>query len=578
MTMNTKKPVSGIQGLSWQKTTDAIAAFVKQYGKESPRRAVFCTYDFDPARFEAVLMPELNRRSKWFRTLVLADAAALQKTGVLQGRAASSTYELAPVRVNSTGVFHPKLILLQAGSHVLVGVGSGNLTVGGLGGNLELMLFSANEKSLAASAFQFLNDLRQSDTVTISPSAKRFLERICPSSGNISIGPILHNLKSPLIEQIKEGKPPSIERVAVMSPWHTAAASPDGVEPKVLAKIGEVLGKPITVYTQGQGTQAPDLGNGIDVKILQADSFNEDNDSGDEEDGESNAKPRRSSRLHAKAYLAVGKSKSTLWFGSANCTIPAICKVAGKEGNVEVLVQVALTKDSLTGVENDLNNLFKEPAGKFKPEKTQAIPAPKGRILAGYIEQWEGKSKFTLKLEIVPSNRDESICIAKQPEGGDKVPVEVPANKEIVTLNMQFLNDEEPVVLWEIVDKTAVPFPISISCAPETADAEMAIQDILDDLAGRAPLQFPRLSTRSRSIADDDKDSENDSELDLLTKSKHEGKLDRIAVRVEALRRCLDKTSVKETQLFKGIIAKLELSESLKKTLIDHLEKRGQSQ
>src|SRR5438105_3443158 len=98
-----------MKGLTFRKTADAIAAFVKQHGAAGPRRAVFCTYDVNPARFEAMVLPELTRRRKWFRTLILADAAALQQDGVLSQRGAASTYELAPVRLKGPSVFHPKL-------------------------------------------------------------------------------------------------------------------------------------------------------------------------------------------------------------------------------------------------------------------------------------------------------------------------------------------------------------------------------------------------------------------------------------------------------------------------------------
>ena len=46
-----------MKGLTFRKTADAIAAFVKQHGAVGPRRAVFCTYDLSPARFEAVVLP-----------------------------------------------------------------------------------------------------------------------------------------------------------------------------------------------------------------------------------------------------------------------------------------------------------------------------------------------------------------------------------------------------------------------------------------------------------------------------------------------------------------------------------------
>ncbi|MEO7732162.1 MAG: hypothetical protein ABIY55_14400, partial [Kofleriaceae bacterium] len=110
-----------MKGLPFRKTADAIASFVKEHGAAGPRRAVLCTYDLQPERFEAVILPELTRRRRWFRTLVLADRAALQQHEVLGARSAASSYELAPVRLSGPGVFHPKLLVLQAGARMLVG-------------------------------------------------------------------------------------------------------------------------------------------------------------------------------------------------------------------------------------------------------------------------------------------------------------------------------------------------------------------------------------------------------------------------------------------------------------------------
>jgi hypothetical protein len=261
-----------VKGLAFRKTADAIASFVKQHGSAAPRRAVLCTYDFDPARFEAVVLPELSSRRRWFRTLVLADGGALQKKGVLAQRGAASSYELAPTRVNGSGVFHPKLIVVQAGARVLVGIGSANLTAGGLGGNLELMLFATNEGpdgvALAGSAIQFLRDLRDSRRVVLPPSSRRFLERVCLTARVVKGGPVLHNLTKPLLGQLAAARPRRTVRVAVVSPWHSALAATDGVEPAVLASLGQQLGARPIVFTQGQDGKGPPLGKATEVRIL----------------------------------------------------------------------------------------------------------------------------------------------------------------------------------------------------------------------------------------------------------------------------------------------------------------------
>src|SRR5215831_2436611 len=96
------------RGLRWERISEAIGDFVRQHGAPAPRRAVLCTYEFDPERFQAVLFPSLTRRSRQFRTLVLADAGALQQKLSARFHHALGRYELAPVKCQSQGVFHPK--------------------------------------------------------------------------------------------------------------------------------------------------------------------------------------------------------------------------------------------------------------------------------------------------------------------------------------------------------------------------------------------------------------------------------------------------------------------------------------
>ena len=565
-----------MKGLTFRKTSDAIAAFVRKHGASAPRRAVLCTYDLDPSRFEAAVLPELTRRRRWFRTLVLADAASLQKQSVLGQRGAASTYELAPVRVNGPGVFHPKLIVLQAGTHLLVGVGSSNLTTGGLGGNLELMLFATNDvadgRALAESALSFLDALHTSQRVSFPTSAKRLLERVCLLPVASSAGPVLHNLEVPLIRQLRAGRPARVTRTAVVSPWHSTAASTDGVESAVLAEVGKALGALPRVYTQGHARRAPDLGNKIEVRVLRAADYVGDEDL-DPSEGDG-ARVRRPPRLHAKAYLAADTTQATLWFGSANCTLPAMCQVAGR-GNVELLVRVVLDREALARVDADLEAMFERALGTLPAEMTPRSPTPQGSILAGYVDDWGTCPRLSIELARSVSR----LRVGASPRKAGSIEVAVPHHAMSVTLSSEqsrriFQGREVPPLLWEHPGGTAIPFPISVPCAPAIEEPEAMLQDALDDLAGRLPLPFRKSSRRVRDTEneedDDNEDADRDRELDLLTKIEHEGKLDRIAVRAELLRRRIARTQAARSQYVK-LIERLALAPPLRRRLIAHL-------
>ncbi|HVC96734.1 MAG TPA: phospholipase D-like domain-containing protein, partial [Pirellulales bacterium] len=324
------------RGLSWERTTERIREFVAGLKGETPRRAVICTYDFDAERFEATVLPALTRRGRQFRTLVLSDAGALQEELAKVRGGRLGRYELAPVRCVGRGVFHPKLIYLAAGRRHLIGIGSSNLTQGGLGGNLELMLFTSddgpNARSLADGATAFLSQLLLTTGIAIPQSARNFIEN-CVIGGvrNANSESVLHSLSNPLLYQMQmvhrtiAGVGPA-KAVTVLSPWHSATASPDGTEPEMIARLAKSFNlRELSVYTNGTNRRGPSLG---DAKVHIRDgrengeatartkNGTEDHALGDEQ--------RMPTRVHAKAYLIEGDRATSFFFGSANCTKPAL--------------------------------------------------------------------------------------------------------------------------------------------------------------------------------------------------------------------------------------------------------------
>lgn len=579
-----------MKGLGARKTADAIAAFVKEHGADGPRRAVLCTYDFDPTRFEAVLLPALTRRGRWFRTLVLADGAALQKEGVLAHRAAEATYELAPVRLRGPGVFHPKLSVIQAGANILVGVGSGNLTPGGLGGNLELMLFAstatADGRALAASALQFLDDLRRAPSLSMPQPARRLLERLCVSASRSAGGPLLHSLDAPLLGQLAARRPHRITRTFVVSPWHSSAASAEGVEPAVLQAVTRALGVRPVVYTEGEpradgkGMNGPALGKKVDVHVLKAAMRQDGAEIDADDDEDADKAPRRPARLHAKAYLAAGKGATTLWFGSANCTTPALLQAAKGNGNVELLVQVSLDLEDLAAIQGDLDDMFEPKAGDLKHSVASKNAPPRGAVLAGYVGQWGGTTR--LRLELVPLPTASTLVLSATAKLTSLVTVQIPPRSRAHTLDptttMKLFGPTPASVLWEQAGARALAFPVSVPCVLADGDPEASLDDLLRDLAGRIPVAH-EASRRRRRRNDDERDSEEvddprDPELALLTRTAHEGLLDRMAVRVELLRRrltgALDRTDEARAH-YRGVIDALSIPARYREILVAHL-------
>lgn len=569
-------------GLSYRKTSEAIGDFVSQEHGVGPRHAVFCTYDLEPDRFEAVIMPELQRRGSRFRTLVLADAGALQRDDRLKQRAAASCYELAPVRVNGQGVFHPKMVLLRAGSNVLIGVGSANLTRGGLGGNLEMMLFMQGNteegKALASSAFGFLEDLRKSDKVAMPAPAKRFLERVCVLAPNLrqsrAQGPVHHNLETPLIERIRQQRPTGVKRAAIMSPWHSTQTSDPEIEPRVVSVLTEAMGARPVVHTEGSNRKAPALGR-TEVRVLRV----TEPESDDETDGDDAGSPRpiRHARLHAKAYLAVGSKQARLWFGSANCTTPALLLPTGR-GNVELLISVDLDRSSARTIEADLESKFEPSLGALPVGKPSRIPKPRGQILAAYLSEQAGQCTLTVELAPLPTTH--TLCIGRSSAPKNLVKKQVGAGQHSVTLSetesrrLLGAADSPPSLLWEHAGKDPIPFPVSTPLIQADGTGETVLEDLLDDLAGR-----PTSGRKTLPRSPGQRQTDRDKELESLSKSDHAGKLDRIAVRVELLRRRLESIQATEAQRahYQSILDKLDLPTSNRALLKRHLALRSPS-
>jgi hypothetical protein len=110
---------------------------------------------------------------------------------------------------------------------------------------------------------------------------------------------------------------------------------------------------------------------------------------------------------------------------------------------------------------------------------------------------------------------------------------------------------------------------------PITEDAEIAFEDALRDLWGQipAPHEWTKRRLRDEDELDADGDDERDAELALLTRTEHQGQLDRIAVWVELLRRCLASGHGGRGGLvpYREMIGRFGLEARLKDMLLDHL-------
>lgn len=192
------------------------------------RSAAFTTYALSLSFFEAVVLDRLIRGGGQ-SALILADPegvrAGLSEEGA---RRAGRDYEIEPVACVG-GVFHPKLSVFAGVDDAHLLVGSGNLTFGGWGGNLELTehlhpSFAADAFDDAADFFELLTISDRIHTEAGSACLKlaetlRGATRGAPRSGKIRL---LHNVGGSIAADLAGFADDlgGARRITVVSPYH----------------------------------------------------------------------------------------------------------------------------------------------------------------------------------------------------------------------------------------------------------------------------------------------------------------------------------------------------------------------
>lgn len=298
-------------------------------------RAVFTTYALSLSFFEAVVLDALVRGGTRER-LILADIEGVRGSLSEQGACrVGKDYDLEPFAVG-TGVFHPKISVLTADNECHLLVGSGNLSFGGWGGNLEVLehlhpTFAADAVLDAADFFDRLAQAAHvrhgaADRCLLVAEQLRRAAQGHPRDGSIRL---FHSLDGAIADKLVAAANDlgGAQRIVVASPfWDTGAAIDD---------LCERLGLDHAyVHAHAGGTVRGNAGSNwpaspaIDVRPVRLAAMDED-------------KPRQ---LHAKAIEVLCKRGRLLVSGSANATTAAL-----RPGrNVEACV-VRIQRERSTG-------------------------------------------------------------------------------------------------------------------------------------------------------------------------------------------------------------------------------------
>lgn len=285
-------------------------------------KALFTTYSLSLTFFESTVLRALREvecREIW----VIADADGYRSSLMERGsHGVGYEYHLVPIGLRN-GVFHPKCCYFVGPESDLLAVGSGNLTFGGFGRNLEVIevLSSRSDSSCFYAFGEFLNALKQRTDI-VCPDLSwidSFADRAFKVGARVNQGPEFPRLLTSVEEAVETqlstvvSSLGDVQHLTFLSPFF----DPDGRAVLKLAKDTKA----------GQLRIALPPGRGLSCFPFPAARRWAETVSAVELDAE-----KENRRLHAK-WIEWKIGQGTLSFtGSVNATHQSLCSTK----NIEV--------------------------------------------------------------------------------------------------------------------------------------------------------------------------------------------------------------------------------------------------
>ncbi len=215
--------------MSEKRQTAAAPTPVELLAGESWSFAFFTTYALSLTFFESVVLREL-RRVGCEEVWIFVDADGY-RASLAERRAfrVGQEYRVIPISM-PRGVFHPKCTFLASAKSELLLIGSGNITFGGFGRNLEVLevIHPRSAPALMRQFAGFVDALvRRSDLQIPDRSGLRRLAQLVATASNVTAARepdnvrILHSCDSPILQGIREAAEGlgDCRRLTVLSPY-----------------------------------------------------------------------------------------------------------------------------------------------------------------------------------------------------------------------------------------------------------------------------------------------------------------------------------------------------------------------
>lgn len=303
-------------------------------GDRQMREALFLTFNVDLGFFEARLLGQV--RAAGAAVSVVADASVFSPDP-RNVRSAGHGYALGLAAMN--GAFHPKLTVLAGPHRALIGIGSGNLTIGGWHSNDEVLttIHASRDDGVPAvirDVVAFLDQLPQ--RVTISPLAREGIARTAAQLTElVDSGPpvdtghtLVTSLARPIIGQLPGDH---VDELEIAAPFHDVGGQALAALIRRYAPTRiTVLAQPDQAVMDSAALQSAASRAGCDLRFVQL-------------DGE-HLSPGRYRHGKVITGLRAGLPEWSL-VGSANATAAALLGVT-PTGNCEIAI-LSRTSSSL---------------------------------------------------------------------------------------------------------------------------------------------------------------------------------------------------------------------------------------
>lgn len=481
-----------------------IPAFTEDFFRKAGPgrwRILSLTYRFDPALFEARFESVLTRGN------IQCDVVTGEKSGSTSPR----RLEYHIWRANWPGTFHPKILVLLANDQIAVGVGSANLTEGGLGGNLEIWHFFAqrpDDRPVLAGLRKFIELLLERRIISKNVKIEEFI-RALPKMENHAL---LTTLAGTLIDQVKARLTNPIKKVEIISPIY---CDPQ----KVVLQIRTFATlSPCTLYTSMK-------------KVPKIQGINEYWDLVPPADFDNDEKLIKFTMPHAKIYAFFSSKWVDLFWGSANLS-PSAWLMSGRKANVDLLVHTRVSFFEWKRLRDRL------PAGhkweETSPAKKVTLPneervTDRWRLLNAFFDgnilslEGSGSGRFPLRLRSFNRGNGFRSMYSFQ-NSAAMVPQSISQR-----LGLFSANPPQEIQSFEDSEKAWLSIPINYLDNLSGSGKQPSVADqLIWQYTGRIPPSRGGKGPSTRKPYPGDPDTDEEKEL---TQSLDQGKLDEFVLK-----------------------------------------------